>query len=92
MPARSPRGAADDAHRGAAHRQCIAQRRERLRAVHRLLGHPYQTHVAALEMHGRRFRILKITDDVTRECLAAIPDTSISGKRVIQIPLLISLK
>src|SRR6187399_319103 len=32
--------------------------------------------------HGRRFRILNIVDDVTRECLAAIPDTSIAGKRV----------
>ncbi|CAN2536331.1 hypothetical+protein [Methylocapsa aurea] len=31
---------------------------------------------------GRRFRILNIVDDVTRECLAAIPDTSISGKQV----------
>jgi putative transposase len=31
---------------------------------------------------GRRFRILNIVDDVTRECLAAIPDTSISGGRV----------
>ena len=31
---------------------------------------------------GRRFRILNIVDDVTRVCLAAIPDTSISGKRV----------
>jgi putative transposase len=31
---------------------------------------------------GRRFRILNIVDDVTRECLAAVPDTSISGKRV----------
>ena len=31
---------------------------------------------------GRRFRILNIVDDVTRECLAAIPDTSISGLRV----------
>jgi putative transposase len=31
---------------------------------------------------GRRFRILNIVDDVTRECLGAIPDTSISGKRV----------
>jgi putative transposase len=31
---------------------------------------------------GRRFRILNIADDVTRECLAAIPDISISGKRV----------
>jgi putative transposase len=30
---------------------------------------------------GRRFRILNVVDDVTRECLAAIPDTSISGRR-----------
>lgn len=31
---------------------------------------------------GRRFRILNVVDDVTRECLAAIPDTSVSGRRV----------
>jgi putative transposase len=31
---------------------------------------------------GRRFRILNVIDDVTKECLGAIPDTSISGKRV----------
>lgn len=31
---------------------------------------------------GRRFRILNVVDDVTRECLVAIPDTSISGRRV----------
>ncbi len=31
---------------------------------------------------GRRFRILNVVDDVTRECLAAIPDTSLSGARV----------
>lgn len=31
---------------------------------------------------GRRFRVLNIVADVTRECLAAIPDTSISGRRV----------
>ncbi|MGY3461696.1 transposase InsO family protein [Bradyrhizobium sp. LM3.4] len=31
---------------------------------------------------GRRFRILNIVDDVTRECLAAIPDTSLPGRRV----------
>ena len=31
---------------------------------------------------GRRLRILNIVDDVTRECLAAIPDTSISGRRL----------
>lgn len=32
--------------------------------------------------NGRRFRVLNITDDVTHECLGAIPDTSISGHRV----------
>jgi len=31
---------------------------------------------------GRRFRILNVVDDITRECLAAIPDTSISGRLV----------
>jgi putative transposase len=31
---------------------------------------------------GRRFRILNLIDDVTKECLAAIVDTSISGPRV----------
>ena len=34
---------------------------------------------------GRRFRVLNVVDDVTRECLAAIPDTSISGRRVVRI-------
>lgn len=33
---------------------------------------------------GRRFRVLNVVDDVTRECLAAVPDTSISGKRVVR--------
>jgi len=33
---------------------------------------------------GRRFRVLNIVDDVTRECLRAVPDTSISGKRVVR--------
>jgi putative transposase len=32
--------------------------------------------------YGRRFRVLNIVDEVTRECPAAIPDTSISGRRV----------
>ena len=32
--------------------------------------------------NGRRFRVLNIVDDATRECPAAIPDTSISGPRV----------
>ena len=33
---------------------------------------------------GRRFRVLNVVDDVTRECLAAVPDTSISGQRVVR--------
>ena len=32
--------------------------------------------------NGRRFRVVNVVDDVTRECLAAIADTSISGVRV----------
>ena len=31
---------------------------------------------------GRRFRILAIVDDCTRECLALVADTSLSGFRV----------
>jgi len=31
---------------------------------------------------GRRFRILAVVDDFTRECLALIADTSLSGLRV----------
>jgi putative transposase len=33
---------------------------------------------------GRRFRLLNIVDDVTRECLRAVVDTSILGRRVIR--------
>ena len=33
---------------------------------------------------GRRFRVLNVVDDVTREFLAAVPDTSICGKRVVR--------
>ena len=32
--------------------------------------------------YGRRFRILVVVDDFTRECLCLVPDTSLSGKRV----------
>jgi hypothetical protein len=31
---------------------------------------------------GRRFRILEVYDDCTRECLALVADTSIGGRRV----------
>jgi hypothetical protein len=33
---------------------------------------------------GRRLRILNIVDDVTRECLRAVLDTSILCKRVVR--------
>lgn len=31
---------------------------------------------------GRRFRILCVVDDYSSECLALVPDTSLSGARV----------
>jgi len=40
--------------------------------------------VADTLAHGRRFRILTVVDDFTRECLAAVADTSLSGPRVIR--------
>jgi putative transposase len=33
---------------------------------------------------GRRFRILNVVDDFTRECLASVLDTSLSGVRVVR--------
>ena len=33
---------------------------------------------------GRRFRVLAIVDDFTRECLALVPDTSLPGLRVVR--------
>src|ERR1700741_2658178 len=33
---------------------------------------------------GRRFRILAIVDDFTRECLALVPDTSLPGPRGVR--------
>lgn len=33
---------------------------------------------------GCRFRVLNIVDHVTRACLAAVPHTSTSGKRVVR--------
>ena len=34
--------------------------------------------------NGRRVRVLTIIDDATKECLAAVPDTSLSGRRVVR--------
>ena len=42
---------------------------------------------------GRRFRILAIVDDFTRECLALVPDTSLPGLRVVrELDVLIALR
>ena len=42
---------------------------------------------------GRRFRILGIYDDCTRECLAAVADISLSGRRVArELDLLITAR
>ena len=35
---------------------------------------------------GRRFRVLTVVDDHTRECLALVVDTSLSGRRVVREP------
>lgn len=35
-------------------------------------------------MEGRRFRILAVVDDFTRECPALIADTSLPGLRVVR--------
>ena len=34
--------------------------------------------------NGRRFRLLNVIDDFNSECLAAVPDFSLSGRRVIR--------
>ncbi|GAB4073139.1 hypothetical protein GCM10028812_52880 [Ancylobacter sonchi] len=42
---------------------------------------------------GRRFRVLVIVDDFTRECLALVVDTSLSGQRVVrELDALIALR
>jgi putative transposase len=42
---------------------------------------------------GRRFRILTIVDDFTRECLALVADTSLPGLRVVrELDILIALR
>ncbi len=33
---------------------------------------------------GRRFRVLNILDDITRECLRTVVDTSTSGRRFVR--------
>ena len=40
--------------------------------------------VADTLMSGRRFRILTLVDDFTRECLALVVDTSLTGLRVVR--------
>ena len=44
-------------------------------------------------LDGRRFRILTVVDDCTRECLALVADTSLSGMRVArELDQLMSLR
>jgi putative transposase len=38
--------------------------------------------VADQRVDGRRFRVLVVVDDFTRECPALVVDTSLSGRRV----------
>jgi putative transposase len=40
--------------------------------------------VADTLVSGRRFRILTLVDDFTRECLALVVDTSLTGLRVVR--------
>ena len=40
--------------------------------------------VADQLIDGRRFRVLVVVDDFTRECLALVVDTSLSGQRVVR--------
>lgn len=47
------------------------------------LGRPLAFVSDAL-VHGRRFRILTVVHGFTRECLASVADTSLSGTRVIR--------
>jgi len=69
----------------------VRRRRSRRKAVGTRAPSPVETKANARwsvdfvhdqMANGRRFRIFNIVDDVTRECLGAIPDTSISGVRV----------
>ncbi|MDQ0305373.1 putative transposase [Ancylobacter polymorphus] len=49
--------------------------------------------VADQLVDGRRFRVLVIVDDFTRECLALVVDTSLSGQRVVrELDALIALR
>jgi transposase InsO family protein len=40
--------------------------------------------VADTLVNGRRFRILALVDDFTRECLGLVVDTSLTGLRVVR--------
>lgn len=69
----------------------VHKRRSRRRAIGPLepilMEHRANAHCPPDVVHdqfagGRLFRILNAVDDITRECLEAIPDTSISGRWV----------
>ena len=70
-------------------RQCDPALRERLKElakVRRRFGyrrlHVFLRREGHEVNHKRLFRILTVVDDCTRECLALIADTSLSGARV----------
>ncbi len=46
------------------------------------IGTAGQTNSSDASSDGRRFRILTVVDDFTRECLALVADTLLSGQRV----------
>ena len=72
----------------AVRRRCSRRRAVGMRALAPVLALPSQRwsldFVHDQMASGRRFRVLNVVDDVTRECLAAVRDTSISGRRVVR--------
>lgn len=59
----------------------------------RLSGKGSLDFVADQLVDGRRFRVLVVVDDFTRECLALVVDTSLSGQRVArELDALIALR
>ena len=53
------------------------------RCKHRLPVNGSLDFVSDAFTDGRRFRVLAIVDDYSRECLALVADTSLSGGRVV---------
>jgi transposase InsO family protein len=43
-----------------------------------------RVHLVAALVVGRRFRIMTLVDDFTRECFGLVVDTSLTGMRVVR--------